>query len=121
MLPELLGMQFTEVTPEHAVATLLVRPDLCTAGGTLHRGSIMAFADTLGAVATVVNLPEGARTVTIESKTNFIGGAPVGSTVLGEATAVHKGHTTMVWQTHVRSDAGKLIALVTQTQMVIRP
>lgn len=120
MLPELLGMQFTEVTPEHAVATLLVRPELCTTGGILHGGSIMAFADTLGAVATVVNLPEGARTVTIESKTNFISGAPVGSTVTGEATAVHKGHRSMVWQTHVRSGAGKLVALVTQTQMVIR-
>jgi len=121
MLPELLGMQFTEVTTERAVATLLVRPDLCTSGGILHGGTIMAFADTLGAVGTLVNLPEGARTVTIESKTNFVGSAPAGTTVTGEATAVHKGHTTMVWQTHVRSGAGKLVALVTQTQMVIRP
>jgi len=67
----------------------------------------------------VVNLPAGARTVTLESKTNFIGGAPAGSVVTGEATAVHKGRTTMVWQTHVRSQAGKLVALVTQTQLVI--
>ncbi len=119
MLPELLGMELTEVTSEHAVATMLVRPDLCTVGGTLHGGAIMAFADTLGAVGTVVNLPAGARTVTIESKTNFIGGAPVGTRVTGEATALHKGRTTMVWQTRILSEAGKLVALVTQTQMVI--
>jgi uncharacterized protein (TIGR00369 family) len=119
LLPDLLGMELTEVTPEHAVATMLVRPDLCTVGGILHGGAIMAFADTLGAVGTVVNLPAGARTVTLESKTNFIGGAPVGSQVTGEATALHKGRTTMVWQTHIRSPAGKLVAVVTQTQMVI--
>jgi 1,4-dihydroxy-2-naphthoyl-CoA hydrolase len=119
MLPELLGMELTEVTPERAVATMLVRPDLCTVGGTLHGGAIMAFADTLGAVGTVVNLPAGARTVTIESKTNFIGGAPVGTQVTGEATPLHKGRTTMVWQTRISSQTGKLVALVTQTQMVI--
>jgi uncharacterized protein (TIGR00369 family) len=119
MLPDLLGMTLTEVTLERAIATMLVRPDLCTVGGSLHGGAIMAFADTLGAVGTVVNLPAGARTVTIESKTNFIGGAPAGSTVTGEATPVHKGRTTMVWQTQVRAQNGKLVALVTQTQMVI--
>lgn len=119
MLPELLGMQFTEVSTERAVATMLVRPDLCTAGSSLHGGAIMAFADTLGAVGTVVNLPPGARTVTIESKTNFIGGAPAGSTVTGEATPIHKGRTTMVWQTRILSEAGKLVAVVTQTQMVL--
>ena len=79
----------------------------------------MAFADTLGAVAAIVNMPQGARTTTIESKTNFIGGAAAGTRVTGESVAVHKGRTTVVCQTTVRSEAGKLVALVTQTQLVI--
>jgi uncharacterized protein (TIGR00369 family) len=119
LFPGLLGVELTEVTPERVVATLSVRPDLCTTGGVLHGGAVMAFADTLGAVATVVNLPEGARTTTIESKTNFLRGAPVGSVVTGECTAFHRGRTTMVWQTLIRSDAGTLCAVVTQTQLVL--
>lgn len=79
----------------------------------------MAFADTLGAVATFVNLPPGARTTTIESKTNFLGGASAGSYVIAECTPIHRGRTTMVWQTRLTSEAGKLLALVTQTQMVL--
>jgi len=96
-----------------------VRKDLCTIGDNLHGGAIMAFADTLGAVAAILNMPEGARTTTIESKTNFIGGAPAGAKVTGESVAVHKGRTTVVCQTTIRSEAGKLVALVTQTQLVI--
>ncbi len=120
-LPDLLGIQLSEVTPDHVLATLTVRPELCTVGEILHGGAIMAFADTLGAVGTFVNLPQGARTTTIESKTNFIGAAPVGSQVIGESTPVHRGKTTMVWQTQIKSQEGKLIALVTQTQMVLLP
>jgi len=119
LFPGLLGVELTEVGPERVVATMAVRPELCTAGGILHGGAIMAFADTLGAVATVVNLPEGARTTTIESKTNFLGAAPSGSRVTGECTPFHRGRTTMVWQTMIRSEAGKLCAVVTQTQMVL--
>ncbi|MCC6211971.1 MAG: PaaI family thioesterase [Burkholderiales bacterium] len=119
LLPELIGVEFTEVSPEKVVASLRVRKDLCTVGGNLHGGAIMAFADTLGAVAAILNMPQGARTTTIESKTNFIGGAPLGSRVIGEAVAVHKGRTTVVCQTTIRSEAGKLVALVTQTQLVI--
>ncbi len=119
LLPDLLGIQFIEVTPERVVAHLTVRPDLCTVGQILHGGAIMAFADTLGAVGTVVNLPPGARTTTIESKTNFTSAAPVGSRVIGEATPVHRGKTTMVWQTQIKSETGKLVALVTQTQMIL--
>ena len=119
LLPDLLGIQFTEVTKERVIARLGVRPNLCTVGDILHGGTIMAFADTLGAVATFVNLPQGARTTTIESKTNFLGGAPAGSHVIAECTPIHRGRTTMVWQTHVKSEAGKLLALVTQTQMVL--
>ncbi len=79
----------------------------------------MAFADTLGAIATVLNLPEGASTTTIESKTNFLGPAPTGSTVVGECTPIHRGRRTMVWQTRISTQEGRLVALVTQTQMVI--
>ena len=119
LLPGLMGMALTEVGPERIVATLPVRPDLCTTGGILHGGAIMAFADTLGAVGTFVNLPEGKSTTTVESSTKFIGSAKVGSTVTGESTPLHKGRTTMVWQTTIRNDAGKLCAVVTQTQLVL--
>ena len=121
LLPDLMGIEFTLVTPDKVAAQLAVRKDLCTIGDNLHGGAIMAFADTLGAVAAIVNMPQGARTTTIESKTNFIGGAALGTRVTGEALAVHKGRTTVVCQTTIRSEAGKLVALVTQTQLVIAP
>ena len=119
LFPGLMGMELTEVGPERVVATMKVRPDLCTTGETLHGGAVMAFADTLGAVGTFVNLPPGARTTTIDSSTKFIGAARLGSTVTGESTAFHRGRTTMVWQTLIRTEAGKLCAVVTQTQLVI--
>jgi uncharacterized protein (TIGR00369 family) len=119
LFPGLMGVQLEEVTPDRVVATLLVRPDLCTTGDTLHGGAFMAFADTIGAVATFVNLPPNTRTTTIESSTKFLRGAPVGSTVRAECTAFHKGRTTMVWQTTLRSADGKLCAVVSQTQLVI--
>ena len=119
LLPDLLGIQLSEVSQERVLATLAVRQQLCTVGDALHGGAIMAFADTLGAVGTFMNLPAGHRTTTIESKTNFIGGAPLGSRVRGESTPLHRGRTTMVWQTRITSEAGKLVAIVTQTQMVI--
>ena len=119
LFPGLMGVQLTEVTQTRVVASMEVRSELCTAGGVLHGGAIMAFADTLGAVATVANLPQGGRTTTIESKTNFLGAVPVGSRVIGECTPFHRGRTTMVWQTLVRSEAGKLCAVVTQTQLVL--
>ena len=121
ILPELMGITLVEVTPDKVLATMQVRPDLCTTGGILHGGSIMAFADTLGAVGTFANLQPGYTTATIESKTNFVGGAAEGSTVTGETTPVHKGRTTHVWQTRVTNAEGKLVALVTQTQIVMPP
>ena len=121
LLPDLLGIAFTDVTPDKVVAQLAVRKELCTVGENLHGGAIMAFADTLGAVAAILNMPPNSRTTTIESKTNFIGGAPLGTRVTGEAVPVHKGRTTVVCQTTIRSEAGKLVALVTQTQLVIAP
>ncbi len=119
LFPGLIGVQISQATPDRVVATLKVRADLCTTGEILHGGALMAFADTLGAVGTFLNLPQGARTTTIESSTKFLGAAPAGSTVTGECTAFHRGRTTMVWQTLVRSEAGKLCAVVTQTQLVL--
>jgi uncharacterized protein (TIGR00369 family) len=119
LLPDLLGIELLDVTTDKVVARLAVRPDLCTTGGILHGGSIMAFADTLGAIGTVANLPPGATTATLESKTNFVGGATSGTSVTGEATPVHKGRSTQVWQTRITGEGGKLVALVTQTQIVM--
>ena len=119
LFPGLMGIQLMEVTPERVVATMEVRPDLCTTGKVLHGGAIMAFADTLGAVATIANLPKDTRTTTIESKTNFLRAAPEGSRITAECTAFHRGKTTMVWQTQIKTDTGKLCAVVTQTQLVI--
>ena len=121
LFPGLMGVRLMEAAADRVVASLKVRADLCTTGGTLHGGALMAFADTLGAVGTFLNLPEGARTTTVESSTKFIGAALVGSTVIGDCTAFHRGRTTMVWQTLVKSDAGKLCAVVTQTQLVLHP
>ncbi len=119
LLPGLMGIELKEASAERVRAEMKVRPDLCTTGGILHGGAIMAFADTLGAVGTFMNLPEGARTTTIESSTKFVRGAPAGATVVGESAAFHRGRTTMVWQTLVKTDGGKLCAVVTQTQLVI--
>lgn len=118
-LPGLLGIDLVEVTPDRIVARMLVRAELCTVGGVLHGGAFMAFADTIGAVGTVVNLPPKTRTTTIESKTNFMGAAAVGTTVTADSVPLHKGKSTQVWQTSIRSEAGKLCAVVTQTQMVL--
>jgi 1,4-dihydroxy-2-naphthoyl-CoA hydrolase len=119
LFPGLLGMRLSEIGAERIVGTLKVRAELCTAGESLHGGAFMAFADTLGALGTMLNMPKGARTTTIESKTNFMGAAPAGSTITGEATPLHRGKTTQVWQTQIRGENGKLLAVVTQTQLII--
>jgi 1,4-dihydroxy-2-naphthoyl-CoA hydrolase len=121
MLPfaELLGIEFVSASPEKIVAEMTVREDLCTRPAVLHGGAIMAFADTLGATGTILNLKPGAGTTTIESKTNFIAPAPVGARVTAEATPVHRGRRTMIWQTRVTTSEGRLVALVTQTQLVL--
>ena len=118
---KLLGIEFLSASPECVSAAMLVRPDLCTVNSMIHGGAIMAFADTLGAAGTVLNLPAGAGTTTIESKTNFLAAAPVGAKLLGEATPVHRGRRTMVWQTRLTLEDGRAVALVTQTQMVLEP
>ena len=121
LFPGLMGVRLVEVQPDRVVAELAVRPNLCTAGGILHGGAYMAFADTLGAVGTFVNLPDGKRTTTTDSSTKFIAGAPAGTTVTGECVALHRGRTTQVWQTSIRSQEGRLCAVVTQTQLVLDP
>jgi 1,4-dihydroxy-2-naphthoyl-CoA hydrolase len=115
----LLGIQITAATPEEVTAELLVRDELCTRPAVLHGGAIMSLGDTLGGVATMLNLPEGGGTTTIESKTNFLGPAPSGSTVVAECTPIHRGKRTMVWQTKISTREGRLVAMVTQTQLVL--
>ena len=119
LLPGLLGVQLVSVDADRVVAQMLVRPNLCTTADVLHGGAYMAFADTLGAVGTFVSLPPGARTTTTDSSTKFIAGARVDTTVVGESVALHRGRTTMVWQTSIRNAEGKLCAVVTQTQLVL--
>jgi 1,4-dihydroxy-2-naphthoyl-CoA hydrolase len=115
-----LGIEVTESAKDRVVGRLEVNKTLCTTGKIMHGGAVMAFADTLGAIGAFLNLPEGAKaTTTIESKTNFLGAAKLGSWVHGETTPVHIGRRTSVWQTKLTLDDGKSVALVTQTQMVL--
>jgi 1,4-dihydroxy-2-naphthoyl-CoA hydrolase len=116
---ELIGVEFTHADKDRVVARLVVRADLCTSPSVMHGGAIMAFADTLGAAGTILNLPEGAATTTLESKTNFIAGAPLGTRLTGEALPVHRGRRTQVWTTRITTAEGRLVAIVTQTQMVL--
>lgn len=117
----LLGVEILERSKARVRGRLVVREDLCTAGGILHGGAYMAFADALGAIAGFMNLPPGARTTTLESKTNFLGSARVGTEVFGEATPLHVGRRSSVWQTRITAPEGKLLALVVQTQMTVEP
>jgi uncharacterized protein (TIGR00369 family) len=118
-LARLLGVEIVEAEPSRVVGRLVVRPDICTTFDTLHGGAIMAFADTLGATGAFLNLPPGAGTTTMESKTNFIGAAKVGTVVTAVSTPVHIGRSTSIWQTRITREDGKLVAVVTQTQMVL--
>ena len=115
----LLGIDLRSAEPEKIVGEMTVRPEFCTRPAVLHGGAIMAFADTLGALATIANLQDGAGTTTIESKTNFVRAAAVGSRIVGETTPLHRGGRTMVWQTRVTTTEGKLVAIVMQTQLVL--
>jgi 1,4-dihydroxy-2-naphthoyl-CoA hydrolase len=119
LFPDLLGIKFHSAEPQRVRAGLRVEDRLCTVPGILHGGAIMAFADTLGAVGTVLNLKPGESTTTIESKTNFLSAGKGGTTVEGECTLLHRGRRTMVWQTRITSPEAKLIAVVTQTQAVL--
>jgi uncharacterized protein (TIGR00369 family) len=114
-----LGVEVVEATPERVVGRLKVRPELCTVPAVLHGGAVMALADSLGAIATLANLHEGQWTTTIESKTNFLAAVPVGETATAECTPLHVGRTTMVWQTKITREDGRVAAYVTQTQLVV--
>lgn len=121
MMPfaKLMGIRFTHADPDEVRAEMEVREDLCTAGSILHGGAVMAFADSMGAVATVLNLPAGKGTTTIESKTNFLAAAPAGTMVTAVTTPIHKGGRTQVWTTRITRPDGRAVAVVTQTQMVL--
>ena len=119
-LSKTMGMVFTKVEPDLIEAEMLVRPDLCTKPAILHGGAMMALADNVGAVGTVVNLPPGTTTTTIESKTNFLAAVPEGQKAIATAIPLHRGKTTMVWQTTIRREDGRTAAIVTQTQLVLQ-
>jgi 1,4-dihydroxy-2-naphthoyl-CoA hydrolase len=116
---DLIGMKITHVSKDKVEAELPVREELNNRFGVLHGGAVMALADNLGGTATFANLREGERTATIESKTNFFAPIPVGDVARAECTPLHRGRTTMVWQTRITRNDGRLCALVTQTQIVI--
>ena len=117
-LAGLLGIRFVQATREGIVAELTIRDELRTVGGALHGGTLMALADTVGATATVLNLPPGATTTTLESKTNFFAAARDGI-VRAESVPLHRGKRTMVWQTRMTDEGGRLLAQTIQTQMVL--
>ena len=114
-----LGMKVTHVSPERVTAELVARDELNNRFGLMHGGAIMALADNLGGTATMANLKPGQSTTTIESKTNFFAAVPIGDTAYAECIPLHRGRSTMVWQTRVTRGDGRLCALVTQTQMVL--
>ena len=115
-----LGVEFLTAEPDAVTARMRVTPALCTLGGVAHGGAIMSFADTLGGVAAFINLAADTKgTTTVESKTNFVGAAPEGSTLIGRCTPIHKGRRTQVWLTRIETEVGKLIALTLQTQMTL--
>jgi 1,4-dihydroxy-2-naphthoyl-CoA hydrolase len=118
---DFMGMKITHVSKDKVTAEMLVRDELNNRNSTLHGGAVMALADNLGGTATMANLPAGGRTATIESKTNFFAAIPIGDTARAECTPLHRGRTTMVWQTRITRNDGRLCALVIQTQIVILP
>ena len=113
-----LGIELVEVTADRVVARLTVSEKLLTTTGVVHGGTLMAFADTVGAAGTVANLAEGQRTATLESKTNFIAGCKSG-VIQAVATPIHKGKRTQVWETRITDEGGKLLSVTTQTQMIL--
>jgi 1,4-dihydroxy-2-naphthoyl-CoA hydrolase len=117
----LMGLELVEVTRDRVVAQVMVREELTNRNGGLHGGAVMGIADNLGGTATFVNMPAGAGTTTIESKTNFFAAVPAGDTIRAECTPLHRGRTTMVWQTRIIRSDGRLAAIVTQTQLITAP
>jgi 1,4-dihydroxy-2-naphthoyl-CoA hydrolase len=121
-LARLLGIAFREAGGDRVAAEMVVRAELCTAGERVHGGALMALADTVAAMGTVISLPDGAvGTTTIESKTNFLGAAALGTRLIATAIPIHRGRQTQVWQTRIETESGKLVAVVSQSQMILYP
>jgi uncharacterized protein (TIGR00369 family) len=118
---DFLGLKITHISPERVTGEIKAREEFNNRFGIMHGGAIMALADNLGGTATTANLKEGQQTTTIESKTNFFAAVPIGDTAYAECTPLHRGRSTMVWQTRITRGDGRLCALVTQTQMVLDP
>jgi 1,4-dihydroxy-2-naphthoyl-CoA hydrolase len=118
---KLMGITLVEVSRDKVVAEIVVREELTNRNGGLHGGAVMGIADNMGGTATFLNMPPGAGTTTIESKTNFFAAVPAGDTVRAECTPLHRGRTTMVWQTRIIRGDGRLAAIVIQTQLIIAP
>ncbi len=119
--PEKLGLRLLEVSRDELRAEIEVTRELCTLPGRMHGGALMAFADTMGAYGTVLNLPDGHSTTTIESNTNFFSAGREGGRVIATTTPLHRGRSTMVWQTRIERDDGTLVAIITHTQMALAP
>ena len=115
-----IGAKIIFASKDRLVSELPVREDLANAGGNMHGGAVMALADHLGGAATILNLPAGFRTTTIESKTNFLAPIFIGDVARAECRPLHRGRSTMVWETRITRGDGRLVALIMQTQMVMR-
>jgi 1,4-dihydroxy-2-naphthoyl-CoA hydrolase len=118
---KLMGVKVIEASRDKVVAEIVVREELTNRNGGLHGGAVMGIADNMGGTATFLNMPPGAGTTTIESKTNFFAAVPAGDTIRAECTPLHRGRTTMVWQTRIIRGDGRLAAIVIQTQLVTAP
>jgi 1,4-dihydroxy-2-naphthoyl-CoA hydrolase len=118
---KLMGIKLIEVSRDRVVAEIVVREELTNRNGGLHGGAVMGIADNMGGTATFVNMPPGTGTTTIESKTNFFAAVPAGDTIRAECTPLHRGRTTMVWQTRIIRSDGRLAAIVVQTQLITTP
>ncbi|HET9859140.1 MAG TPA: PaaI family thioesterase [Nocardioidaceae bacterium] len=114
-----MGIRLVSYSRDEVVGELYVREDLANRNGVLHGGAIMAFADNLGGTAASLNLPAGAGTTTMESKTNFLRAIPLGHTARAVCVPLHRGRSTSVWQTTVSDGEGRAAAIVIQTQMVL--
>ena len=118
---DFMGMKITYVSADKVTAEMIVREEFNNRNGTMHGGAVMGIADNMGGTATFVNMPPGTGTTTIESKTNFFAAVPAGDTIRAECTPLHRGRTTMVWQTRIIRSDGKLAAVVIQTQLITAP
>jgi len=116
-----LGIKLISIAPDRVEAELAVREEFKNRGGMMHGGAVMAYADSLGGTTAHANLRPGQRTATIESKTNFFASIPIGDVARAECVPLHRGRSTIVVQTRITRNDGKLAAIVTQTQIVMEP